>query len=87
MDKGSILVQHVKSIIKNETNNGFLVEVYGNLENAKNGFEIVVSSRDQFLYKIEFDESNYSTIHKTEFSGFAVAKELNSYIENNCKDV
>lgn len=81
MDRHSILIDELVSLIRYNKERNISAEVLGHITGSEeNGCEIIFRRDGEFLYNIVLIESIYSLKHQLEFSGFGIARNINEIL-------
>lgn len=83
MDRHSILIEELVSLIRYNQQRNITAEILGHITGIEeNGCEIIFRKDNEFLYNIVLKESTYSLEHRLDFSGFAIARDIKELLNN-----
>ena len=77
MDRHSILIEELVSLIRYNQLRNITAEILGHITDSEdNGCEIIFRKDNEFLYNIVLNERIYSLEHGLDFSGFGIARDI-----------
>jgi hypothetical protein len=83
MDRHSILIEELVSLIRYNQRRNITAEILGHITGSQeNGCEIIFRKDNEYLYNIVLIERIYSLEQGIEFSGFGIARDIKELLNN-----